>query len=106
MVDRYDQIIEQQEKNNKEYRIFIDFQAPSLYSLSGKTTVMEKINKLDIDSKVAKIKIIARNGYNQWNDEILTNMITRYTNVYDIEVYDDNDSVDTIHESIKQWVQY
>ena len=63
------------------------------------------IGRLGSDTKVARIKIGVKNYY-EWNDQIMTNMITRYTNVYDIEVYDDNDSVDTIHESIKQWVQY
>ena len=59
------------------------------------------INRVDADSNVEEI-LIRIDDFHRWDDEILTTMINRYSNVYDISVIDSNDLVDyKIHRMIK-----
>jgi len=66
--------------------------------------VITLINTLDANSNVGLVWIGLSNDY-KWSDEILAIMISKYTNVYSIVIYDYNDLVDDrMHRFIKQWV--
>jgi len=75
-----------------------------LYSVDRKMEVITLINTLDANSNVGLVWIGLSNDY-KWSDEILAIMISKYTNVYSIVIYDYNDLVDDrMHRFIKQWV--
>ena len=66
---------------------------------------MKMINELNVNQKVGRIWIELTNN-NPINEEIVRNMTNTYNNVYQIGVYDQNDSVDnSIHDQIKQLVR-
>ena len=52
--------------------------------------MMEMINTLNANSKVGGLEI-RLDSDNRWNDRIVRMMMDRYTNIYWIIVYDDND---------------
>jgi len=55
-------------------------------------TILKLINTLNANSNVVKVIIkLYRNGGICWNDEILTFMMNKYSNVYDIELFDCNE---------------
>ena len=65
--------------------------------------VLRMINTVNADNNVEAVDIRLSSN-NKWNDEILKMMISRYSNVYCIGVYDWNNSVDDrMHNIIKQW---
>ena len=75
-----------------------------MYSVDRKMEVITLINTLDANSNVGLVWIGLSNDY-KWSDEILAIMISKYTNVYSIVIYDYNDLVDDrMHRFIKQWV--
>ena len=62
------------------------------------------INTLNANSNVGTV-VISFDDRNEWNDDILKLVISRYSNIYDISVSDYNNYVDDIkYRIIKQWV--
>jgi len=62
--------------------------------------MMQMINTLDADTKVVKV-YIGLGSKHEWNHEIVTAMINRYTNVYSISLDDRNHLVDSkVHDMI------
>ena len=66
--------------------------------------VLREINTLNANSNVGTV-VISFDDRNEWNDDILKLVISRYSNIYDISVSDYNNYVDDIkYRIIKQWV--
>ena len=66
---------------------------------------MNMINELNVSQKVGRI-CIKLDDSNPINEEIVRMMNNKCKNVYDIGVWDYNDSVDnSIHDQIKQLVR-
>jgi len=55
--------------------------------------VMNMINEVNGNHKVGKL-VIKLDTNNKWNEQVLTAMIKRYQNIYDIWIVDYNDLVD------------
>ena len=96
--------MEEYEQNNEKYKICINYFSYDT-SLEYKMEIIKIINELNANHKVGIIGIKLRNN-NPINDEIIRMMINNYKNVYNIVVFDYNDSVDNmIHDQIKQLVR-
>ena len=66
--------------------------------------VLRIIDTLNANSNVGRVQI-RLNSNHKWNSEIIILITNRYNNVYDIEVWDSNESVDhQMHNLIKQYV--
>jgi len=62
---------------------------------------LKMINEMNVNHKVGTIRITVSNS-NPINEEILRMINNRYNNVYEIVVYDNNDSVNNmVHDQIK-----
>ena len=91
--------IQRYKKNNKEYRILIDFLNYST-SIDQKMKVMNMISEMDCNNKVGGITI-AIDSNNRWNEEILRTIMRRYQNIYKVWIIDSNVQVDNrIHRVI------
>jgi len=58
---------------------------------------------MNADNRVGEVYIQLGN-VNKWDDELITTIISRYTNIYCIAILDHTSSVNRIHGFIKQWV--
>ena len=101
------QSIEDYQQDNNEYQIVYDFgvfDSSSILSIDNKIGVLEIIDTFNANSKVGRIEIGLRDRDRQ-NDQIISLITSRYTNIYGILVVDYNDLVDhQIHDWIKQYV--
>ena len=73
-------------------------------SIDRKMDVLRLIDTLGANTNVGYV-YIGLDSSNEWDDEILSTMISRYTNVHTICVYENDDHIDhRRHRIIKQWV--
>jgi len=62
------------------------------------------IERLNSNANVGVV-VIELSSDNKWNNEILTIIANKYSNVYHIEVHDYNNSVDgQIHDWIQKYI--
>jgi len=72
--------------------------------VSDKLKAIKMINEMGLNDKVGEIIVFLKDS-NEWNDKILTWIISKYTSVYAINIFDINDEVDNkMHGFIKQFV--
>lgn len=98
IIDSYDQLdeyrteIEEYQKDNEQYQIVVSYGTDSynLYSLSGKIQVMSMIDALNSNTNVGSVNIEIDSGYDKYNGQILTAMMSKYTNVYHLYIVDSN----------------
>ena len=65
-------------------------------------SVLRVLNILNANSNVGGVLIGLLSNRIEWNNEILKMMIDRFTNVYDIAVFDYNNNIDDgVHNIIK-----
>jgi len=77
----------------------------SFNTIDRKVKALEMIEIVDSGINVGEIHIRLIKDH-EWTDQIVKDMIDKYTNVYSIIVEDNNVSIDNeIHSSIKQWVR-
>ena len=75
-----------------------------MQSIDSKIEVLRIIDTLNANKNVVGVWV-RLHSYNEWNIEIVTLIINRYTNVYSIYIWDWNDLVDhQIHDQIKQYI--
>ena len=67
--------------------------------------VLQIIDTINANTNVGRLRIRLDSSCHKWNDELVTLIINRYTNLYTIELDDWNDYVDhMMHGWIKQYV--
>jgi len=62
------------------------------------------VNEVNADRKVGMV-YIGLSRWNNWNDELFTLITSRYANMYGVYIADNNSSVVTVHNSIKNLVR-
>ena len=96
------QMMDYQERK-EHYKIVIDFEDHNS-SLDDKLKMIEMVNQMKVNHKVAKLWISIDKG-NMIDKEIMQKMIERYDGLYEINVNDCLDQVDSVHDQIKQLVR-
>jgi len=92
------QMMDYQERK-EHYKIVIDFEDHNS-SLDDKLKMIEMVNQMKVNHKVAKLWISIDKG-NMIDKEIMQKMIERYDGLYEINVNDCLDQVDSVHDQIK-----